>query len=127
MIMNLTQAQYISFTDVMGMGILIQRIVQKHKSRDINTCQIDKLIANNEWDTKYSLVSIQVCEKPMLKKVWFEKEFTPYLTFIVYDFESILALLNEHTTEGLTDLSRHTLVTVAIHNTMGEEPVYLVD
>ena len=63
----------------------------------------------------------------MLKKVWFEKEFTPYLTFIGYDFESILALLNEHTTDGLTDLSRHTLITVAIHNTMGEEPMHLVN
>ena len=45
----------------------------------------------------------------------------------MYDFEAILALLNENPTDDLTYLSRHTPISVTIHNTLGKEPVYLVD
>ena len=61
------------------------------------------------------------------KKGWFQKEFTPYLQFTVYDLEAISAPLNEHPTEDLTYLSRHTPMRVTIHDTLGREPVYLVD
>ena len=61
-----------------------------------DTCQIDRLIKNNGWDTKYNLVSTWEYEEPILKKVRFEKKFTPYHHFIVYDFEAISAPLNEH-------------------------------
>ena len=42
------------------------------------------------------------CEKPILKKVWFEKEFRPYPHFMVYNFEAILAPINEYLTDDLT-------------------------
>ena len=42
--------------------------------------QIDWLIKNNGWDTKYSLASTSECEEPILKTVWFE--FLPYPHFI---------------------------------------------
>ena len=45
----------------------------------------------------------------------------------MYDFEAILAPLNEHPTGDLTCLSRHTPINVALHDTLGKEPVYLVD
>ena len=67
------------------------------------------------------------CEEPILKEAWFEKEFTPYPHVIVYDFEAILAPLNEHPTDDLTYLSRHIPINVAIHDTLNKEPVYLVD
>ena len=71
------------------------------------------------------------CEKPILKKVRFEKEFTPYPHFIVYDFEVIFAPLNEHHTDDLTYLSGHIPISIAVHDTLSEEreeePVYLVD
>ena len=67
------------------------------------------------------------CEKPKLKKVWFEKEFTRYPNFIAYDSEALLAPFNEHATDDLTYLSRHPPISVAIHDTLGKEPVYLVD
>ena len=54
-------------------------------------CQIDWLIKNNGRDTKYNLVSAW---ESILKKVRFEKKFTPYCHFIVYDFEAILTPLN---------------------------------
>ena len=62
-----------------------------------------------------------------IKKVWFEKKFTPYPYSMVYDFEATLAPLNEHPTEDLTYLSRHIALSVAIHDTLSKEPVYLVD
>ena len=46
---------------------------------------------------------------------------------MIYDFEGILAPLNEHLTDDLTYLSRHTLIRVAIHDTLGGELVCLVD
>ena len=38
-----------------------------------------------------------------------------------------MAPLNEHSTDGLAYLSRYTPISVAIHDTLGKEPVYLVD
>ena len=48
------------------------------KLRYRDTCQIDLLIANNGWDTKYDLLSSWEYEKPIFKKVRFDKEFMPY-------------------------------------------------
>ena len=58
----------------------------------------------------------------------FEKEFTPYPHFIVYDFEARLVPLNERSTDELTYLSRQIDISVAVHDTLSneEEPVYLV-
>ena len=67
---------------------------KRQQRRYKDTCQIDWLIKNNGWDTKYNFVSTWECEEPTLKKVWLEKEFTPYLHFIVYDFEAILTPLS---------------------------------
>ena len=100
---------------------------KRQQKRYEDTCQIDWLIENNGWDTKYNLVSTWECEEPILKKVRLEKEFMPYPHFIVYDFEEILAPLNEHPTDDLTYLSRHIPISVAVHDTLSKEPVYLVD
>ena len=104
---------------------------KRQQKRYEDTCQIDWLIKNNGWDINYSLVfhipSTWECEKPILKKVRLEKEFTPYPHFIVYDFEAVLAPLNEHPTDDLTYLSRHVPISVALHDTLSKEPVYLVD
>ena len=100
---------------------------KRQQKRYEDTCQIDWLIENNGWDTKYNLVSTWECEEPILKKVRLEKKFTPYPHFIVYDFEAILAPLNEHPTDDLTYLSRHIPISVAVYDTLSKEPVYLVD
>ena len=84
-------------------------------------CQIDRLIKNNGWDTKDNLASTWACEEPILKKVWFEKGFTSYPHFIVYDFEAMLAPLNEHPTDDLTYLSRHIPISIAVHDTLSKE------
>ena len=67
------------------------------------------------------------CEEPILKKVRLEKEFTPYPHVIVHDSEAILAPLNEHPTDDLTYLSKAIPISVAVHDTLSEEPLYLVD
>ena len=100
---------------------------KRKQKRYKDTCQIDWLIKNNGWDTKYNLVSTWECEEPILKKVKLEKEFTPYTHFIVYDFEAVLALFNEHPTDGLTYLSRYIPISIAVHDTLSKEPVYLVN
>ena len=67
------------------------------------------------------------CKEPILKIVRLEKEFTSYPHFMVYDFEAILAPLNEHPTDDLTYLSRHIPISVAVHDTLSKGPVYLVN
>ena len=59
--------------------------------------------------------------------MWFEKKFTPYPHFIVYDFEAILAPLKEHPTNNLTYLSSHIPISVTVHDILSKELVYLVD
>ena len=67
------------------------------------------------------------CEGPILKKVRLEKEFTSYSHFVVYDFEVILAPLDEHPTDDLTYLSRDIAISDAVHDTLSKEHVYLVN
>ena len=100
---------------------------KRQQKRHKDTCQIDWLIKNNGWDTKYNLVSTWESEEPILKRVRFEKEFTPYPHFIVYDFEAILAPLNEHPTDDLTYLSSHIPISVVVHDIVSKESVYSVD
>lgn len=45
----------------------------------------------------------------------------------MYDFEVILVSPNEHPKDDLTYSSRHTPVSVAIHDRLGREPVCLFD
>ena len=100
---------------------------KRQQKRYEDMCEIDSLIENNGWDTKYNLVSTWECEEPILKKVRLEKEFMPYPHFIVCDFEAILAPLNEHPTDDLTYLLRHIPIRVAAHDTLSKDPVYLAD
>ena len=51
----------------------------------------------------------------------------PYPYFIVYNFEAILASLNEHPTDDLMYLPRHKPISVAIHDTLSNKPLYLSD
>ena len=67
------------------------------------------------------------CEEPILKKVRFEKKFTPYPHFIVYNLEARVVPLNERPTGDLTYFSRHIEISVAVHDRLSKEPVYLVD
>ena len=41
-------------------------------------------------DLGYNVVSIWECEKPPKRKTWFEKKFTPYPHYMVYDLEALL-------------------------------------
>ena len=100
---------------------------RRQQKRYKDTCQMDRLIKNNGWGTKYDLVSTWECKETILKKVRFEKEFTPYPHFILNDFEAISATLNERPTDDLIYLSRHIPISVAVHGTLSEEPKYLVD
>ena len=54
--------------------------------------------------------------------VW--KEVYASSSFIVYDFEAVLAPLNEHPTDDLTYITKHIPISVADHWTLSKEPVY---
>ena len=45
----------------------------------------------------------------------------------MYDFQAILASLDEHPTDDLTYLSRHMPVNIVINHTFSRKPVYLVN
>ena len=94
---------------------------RRQQERYKDTCRIDQLIKKNGWDAGYSLVSTWECEEPILKSMRFEKEFTPYPHFLVYDFEATLVPLNEHPTDDMTYLSRHIEISVAVHDTLSED------
>ena len=100
---------------------------QKKRYKDTYQKLIDWLIKNNGWYTKYNLVSTWECKEPILKILRLEKEFTPYTQFMVYDFEAILAPLNDHPTDEQTYLSRHIPISIAVHDALSKEPAYLVD
>ena len=103
------------------------------RERYLDTLTIDRLIENNGVDTlthknsKFNLVRVWECEKPYKKSVKFEKEFRQYPHFIVHDWEAIQKPLNEQPTDDLTYIAKHVPVSVAICDTLGREPVYLVD
>ena len=58
----------------------IKNLTNRQKLRYKDTCQINWLGANRGWDTWYNIASRWRCEKPILKKVLFEKKFIPILT-----------------------------------------------
>ena len=45
----------------------------------------------------------------------------------MYDFEVMLALLNENSTDDLTYLSNHTPTSAVMHGTLDKESVYIID
>jgi len=44
----------------------------------------------------------------------------------VFDFEALLEVLNEHRTSDLTFVSKQTPLSVAIHDTLSDDPTFLV-
>ena len=103
---------------------------RRKQKRYKDTCKINWLIENNGCDTEYNLVSTWECEELIRKRVRFEKKFTRYPQFILYDFEAILVPLSRHPTDNLTYLSRHIPISVSVHDTLSGEregACYLVD
>ena len=74
----------------------------------------------------YNVVSVWECEKPAKKKHFFQVEFRRYPHYIVFDFESLLEVLNERRTSDLTYTSKHTPVSVDICDTLTGEPGFIV-
>ena len=53
---------------------------KRQQKRYEDTCQIDWLIKNNGWDTKYNLVSTWECEELILKRYNLKKSLQLVLT-----------------------------------------------
>lgn len=95
----------------------------RQKKSYYSTKARDYHIVNNG----YNLVKVWECEKPELSNKFFEWKFTPYPHFIVYDFEARVLPENIRPTEDLTYIHKQVAVSVAIHDSLSEEPVYLED
>ena len=95
----------------------------RQTKRYISTMALDGHIARNG----YNLVKVWECEKPKLLRRHFDWGFTPYPHFIVFDFEARMLPMNRSQTEDLTYINRQVGVSVAIHDTLGGEPIYLED
>ena len=75
----------------------------------------------------YNVVSVWECSKPPLKKKqWFKKEFIPYPYYIVFDFEALLKILNQHQTNDLTYVAEHIPISVAICDNLTNDPIFIV-
>ena len=72
------------------------------------------------------MVFVWECEKPSKKKQFFKVEFRPHPHYIAFDFEALLEALNECRTSHLTYTSSQKLISVAIHNSLMDEPSFIV-
>ena len=81
-----------------------------------------------EWIKKrgYNVVSVWECEKPSKKKQCFKVQFRPYPHYIVFDFKSLQEALNECRTSDLTYTSSQKPISVAIHDSLTDEPSFIV-
>ena len=81
-----------------------------------------------EWIKKrgYNVVSVWECEKPSKKKQSFKVQFRPYPHYIVFNFEALLESLNECRTSDLTYTSSQKPISVAIHDSLTDEPSFIV-
>ena len=95
----------------------------RQKKRYFSTVALDDHIVRNG----YKLVKVWECEKPKLSNTFFEWKFTPYPHFIVFDCEARVIPENVKPTEDLTYIHKQVAISVAIHDSLGDEPVYLED
>ena len=73
------------------------------------------------------VVSVWECSKPPLKKKqWFQKDFIPYPYYIVFDFEALLKILNQHQTNDLTYVAEQIPISVAICDNLTNDPIFIV-
>ena len=73
------------------------------------------------------MVSVWECEKPSKKKQYFQVQFRPYPHYIVFDFEALLKALNECQTSHLTYTSSQKPISMAIHDSLMDEPSFIVN
>ena len=73
----------------------------------------------------YNFVTVWEYENPPKVNRYFRKEFRPYPHYIVFDFEALLQNLHYQQTKDLTYVSRHVPVSVAIHDSLNEQPTFI--
>jgi len=70
----------------------------------------------------YNLVKVGECEEPEKSNMFFYWKFTSYPHFIVFDYEALMKALDLRKTCDLTYHSKHTPISVAIHDSLNAEP-----
>ena len=88
MVMNQSLKQSISIMVVNGM------VVPACLAEEIKTNMLLQKIQKFFKGQGYNVVSVWKCKKPHKTKVFFNIEFIPYLYYFVFNFKSILKVLN---------------------------------
>ena len=101
------------------LGVRTNREVKRYCS----TVALDEHIVRNG----YNLVKVWECEEPERSNTFFEWKFTPYPHFMVFDFEALMKALDLRKTCDLTYHSRHTAISVAIHDSLNAEPTFIIN
>ena len=64
----------------------------------------------------HNVISIWECENPELSNISFQREFIPYIHYIVYDFEAVLRKRNLAKTLDLMIDCSHIPVSIAVND-----------
>ena len=78
-------------------------------------------------DLGYDVISVWEYEKTEVSNTKLKKEFTPYLYFIVYDFEALLNKLNNKKAGDLTFNNKHVSVSVGINDNLTNKQTFLIN
>ena len=73
----------------------------------------------------HNVVSVWECENPELTRTHLQKEFIPYLYFIVYDFKILQKPLQSMLTEHLKLTSAHVPISIMVNANLTNGPTFL--
>ena len=71
------------------------------------------------------MVLVWECDNPELSRRHLQKEFIPYAYYIVFDLEDVFRRRNLGLTLGLKIVCSHIPITVAINDSLTEEPIFI--
>lgn len=92
-----------------------------------NTYSYEKMKkkAKTMQELDYNLVTIWECENPSKAKRHAKKEFTSYPHYIVFDFNALLATMNQQQTANVTNILEHVPVSVVILDCWNDKPKFI--
>ena len=82
-------------------------------------------IENQIQGLGYNVALVWKCSHPELSICQLNREFVPYVHYIIYDFKVVLAKKDLSVTSDLTISSSHIPISVAINDSLTREPIFL--
>ena len=82
-------------------------------------------LKNRIRSSEYKVTLVWECKNQVLSNSKSGKKFIPYPHFIIYDFEALLRPRNWCKTQGITIDCSHIPVSVAINDSLTQEPIFI--